>query len=75
MELETMRLVMVESPFAGDIERNVNYARACMPLAVVVDLDQRAMAVGQWLTKPFHPAIRGWPFQLPPSSMPFLASA
>jgi hypothetical protein len=28
MELETMRLVIVESPFAGDIERNVNYARA-----------------------------------------------
>lgn len=25
-----MRLVIVESPFAGDIERNLRYARACM---------------------------------------------
>lgn len=25
-----MRLVIVESPYAGDIERNVEYARACV---------------------------------------------
>jgi hypothetical protein len=25
-----MRLVIIESPYAGDIERNVAYARACM---------------------------------------------
>jgi len=25
-----MRLVVVESPYAGDIERNVTYARACV---------------------------------------------
>ena len=25
-----MRLVIVESPYAGDIERNVRYARACL---------------------------------------------
>lgn len=25
-----MRLVILESPYAGDIERNVRYARACM---------------------------------------------
>ncbi len=25
-----MRLVIIESPYAGDIERNVDYARACM---------------------------------------------
>ncbi len=25
-----MRLVLVESPFAGDVEANVNYARACI---------------------------------------------
>lgn len=25
-----MRLVIVESPFAGDVERNVRYARACV---------------------------------------------
>lgn len=25
-----MRLVIVESPYAGDIEKNVRYARACM---------------------------------------------
>lgn len=37
------------------------------PLAVMVDLDQRAMAVGA-------PAIRGRAFQLPPSLMRFLAS-
>lgn len=24
------RLVVVESPYAGDVEKNVNYARACM---------------------------------------------
>ena len=25
-----MSLVVIESPFAGDVERNINYARACM---------------------------------------------
>lgn len=25
-----MRLVIVESPYAGDVERNVKYARACI---------------------------------------------
>ena len=25
-----MRLVIIESPYAGDVERNVAYARACM---------------------------------------------
>lgn len=25
-----MRMVIVESPYAGDIERNVAYARACI---------------------------------------------
>lgn len=25
-----MRLVIVESPYAGDVERNTRYARACM---------------------------------------------
>src|SRR5262245_7405639 len=25
-----MRLVIVESPYAGDVERNLNYVRACM---------------------------------------------
>lgn len=25
-----MRLVIVESPFAGDVERNIEYARACV---------------------------------------------
>lgn len=25
-----MRLVIIESPYAGDIERNVEYARACV---------------------------------------------
>jgi hypothetical protein len=25
-----MRLVIVESPFAGDVQRNLEYARACM---------------------------------------------
>ncbi len=25
-----MRLVVIESPYAGDVERNVRYARACM---------------------------------------------
>lgn len=25
-----MRLVIIESPYAGDIERNLRYARACM---------------------------------------------
>ena len=25
-----MRLVYVESPYAGDVERNVQYARACL---------------------------------------------
>ena len=25
-----MRLVILESPYAGDIDRNVSYARACM---------------------------------------------
>lgn len=25
-----MRLVIVESPYAGDVERNVRYARACL---------------------------------------------
>lgn len=25
-----MRLVLVESPFAGDVERNLGYLRACM---------------------------------------------
>ena len=25
-----MRLVIIESPYAGDIEKNVEYARACM---------------------------------------------
>jgi hypothetical protein len=25
-----MKLVVIESPYAGDIERNVRYARACM---------------------------------------------
>jgi hypothetical protein len=25
-----MKLVIIESPFAGDVERNVRYARACM---------------------------------------------
>ena len=25
-----MRLVILESPYAGDIERNVAYARACL---------------------------------------------
>lgn len=25
-----MRLVIVESPFAGDVERNLRYARACL---------------------------------------------
>lgn len=25
-----MRLVIIESPYAGDIRRNVNYARACV---------------------------------------------
>ena len=25
-----MRLVIVESPFAGDVKRNLRYARACM---------------------------------------------
>jgi hypothetical protein len=26
----TMRRVILESPFAGDVERNVRYARACV---------------------------------------------
>jgi len=25
-----MELVILESPFAGDVERNVDYARKCM---------------------------------------------
>lgn len=25
-----MKLVLVESPFAGEVEKNINYARACM---------------------------------------------
>ena len=25
-----LRLVVIESPFAGDIESNINYARSCM---------------------------------------------
>ena len=25
-----MRLVIIESPYAGDVERNVNYARRCV---------------------------------------------
>ncbi len=25
-----MKLVVVESPFAGDVERNIRYARACL---------------------------------------------
>ena len=25
-----MRLVIIESPYAGDIEKNVEYARACV---------------------------------------------
>jgi hypothetical protein len=25
-----MRLVILESPFAGDVEENINYARACV---------------------------------------------
>ena len=25
-----MRLVIIESPFAGDVEKNVSYARACV---------------------------------------------
>lgn len=25
-----MRLVILESPFAGDVERNIRYARACL---------------------------------------------
>ncbi len=25
-----MRLVIIESPFAGDVERNIKYARECM---------------------------------------------
>lgn len=25
-----MRIVVLESPYAGDIERNTNYARDCM---------------------------------------------
>lgn len=25
-----MRLVIVESPYAGDVERNIRYARACL---------------------------------------------
>jgi len=27
---EKARLVVIESPFAGDVEKNIRYARACM---------------------------------------------
>ena len=58
-----MRLVIVESPFAGDVERNVEYARACLRDSLArgeAPIASHLLSTQPGVLRDDHPEERQW---------------